>query len=117
MIAEYIIIALGLCFALLGLAELMHGIRLRLMLTGKKPYTYTVIFLSGSDPAGQIRFAAEQKKWHGSAYSDRIIAVNNGILPAQENECRFAAMQCGALYLSSEKLPEALVSPENIEKK
>lgn len=116
MIAEYIIIALGLCFALFGLAELMHGIRLKLMLTGKKPFTYTVIYLSGSDPAGQIRFAAEQKKWHGSAYSDRIIAVNNGISPAQENECRFAATQCGVLYLSAEKLPEALVFSANIEK-
>lgn len=117
MIAEYIIIALGLCFALFGLAELMHGIRLKLMLTGKKPFTYTVIYLSGSDPAGQIRFAAEQKKWHGSAYSDRIIAVNNGISAGQESECRFAAAQCGALYLSAEKLSEALVPPDNIEKK
>lgn len=117
MIAEYIIIALGLCFALFGLAELMHGIRLKLMLSGKKPFTYTVIFLSGNDPAGQIRFASEQRRWHGSAYSDRIIAVNNGISAGQESECRYTAMQCGALYLSADKLPEALTPPDNIEKK
>ena len=43
---KYILIAGCVCFSMLGLAEFLHGIKTKLIASGKKGTTYAVVFLS-----------------------------------------------------------------------
>ncbi len=104
MIVKYIILAIILCLSMLGLAELLHGIKLRLASPAKRALTYSVVFLSGGDPEQQMLFAAEQRIWLGSAYSDYIIAVNTGMDEKSDSACRYIAQKYGIHYCTPEEL-------------
>ena len=43
---KYILIAGCVCFSMLGLAEFLHGVKTKLIASGKKGTTYAVVFLS-----------------------------------------------------------------------
>ncbi|MGN0493582.1 MAG: hypothetical protein ACI4F7_08045 [Acutalibacteraceae bacterium] len=104
MLIRYIIITLLLCLSMLGLAELLHGIKLRLTAPRRKALTYSVVLLSGNDPEEQLLFAVQQKMWLGSSYSDYIIAVNNGLDKKRDKACRYIAEKYGVNYLTPEEL-------------
>ena len=44
---KYILILGGICFSMLGLAEFLHGLKARVLSSGKRGVTYAVIFLTG----------------------------------------------------------------------
>ena len=98
MIIKYIAMAVVILLAVLGLSELMHGINLHIIAPRSKAVTFSVVFLSGSDAEQQLSFAAEQQKWFGGAYSDYIIAVNNGLSEKSDKACRYIAEKYGADY-------------------
>lgn len=100
MLIRYIITALLLCLSMLGLAELLHGIKMRLTAPRHRALTYSVVLLSGDDPEDQLLFAVGQKMWLGNAYSDYIIAVNNGLDEKGDKACRFIAERYGVQYLT-----------------
>ena len=104
MLIRYIIIATLLCLSMLGLAELLHGIKIRLTAPRHRALTYSVVFLSGDDPEEQLLFAVGQKMWLGSSYSDYIIAVNNGLDEKGDKACRYIAEKYGANYLTLSEL-------------
>ena len=47
---KYILIAGCVCFSMLGLAEFLHGVKTKLIASGKKGTTYAVVFLSDGNP-------------------------------------------------------------------
>ncbi len=98
MIIKYIALAVVLFLSVLGLAELMHEINLRLASPHRKAVTYSVVFLKGEDAEQQLAFAIEQQKWLGKAYSDYIIAVNSGISEKSDKACRYIAEKNGVDY-------------------
>ncbi len=100
MLIKYIALAVVLFLSVLGLAELMHGINLRVTSPRRKAVTYSVVFLNGEDAEEQLAFAIEQQKWLGKAYSDYIIAVNSGISEKSDKACRYLAEKNGADYCS-----------------
>ncbi len=100
MLIKYIALAVVLFLSVLGLAELMHGINLRVTSPRRKAVTYSVVFLKGEDAEEQLAFAIEQQKWLGKAYSDYIIAVNSGISEKSDKACRYLAEKNGADYCS-----------------
>lgn len=100
MLIKYIALAVVLFISVLGLAELMHGINLRVTSPRRKAVTYSVVFLKGEDAEEQLAFAIEQQKWLGKAYSDYIIAVNSGISEKSDKACRYLAEKNGADYCS-----------------
>lgn len=104
MLIRYIIIAVLLCLSMLGLAELLHGIKLRLTAPRHKAPTYSVVLLSCGEPEEQLLFAVGQKMWLGSGYSDYIIAVNNGLEEKEDKACRYIAEKYGAYYLTPNEL-------------
>ena len=104
MLIRYIIIAMLLCLSMLGLAELLHGIKIRIIAPRHRALTYSVVFLSGDDPEEQLLFAVGQKLWLGNGYSDYIIAVNNGLDEKGDKACRYIAEKYGAEYLTPAEL-------------
>lgn len=98
MIIKYIVLAVVLFLSVLGLAELMHGINLRLASPHRKAVTYSVVLLKGEDAEQQLAFAIEQQRWLGKAYSDYIIAVNSGISEKSDKACRYIAEKNGVDY-------------------
>lgn len=103
---KYILTALCICFSMLGLAEFLHGIKNKILSSGKKAVTYAVVFLSGGSPEEQIAYAAEQRIWLGNGYADQIIAVNTGLSENEDLQCRAAAEKYGVIYCSAEELAE-----------
>ena len=99
MVIKYIAVALILCLSVLGLAELLHGINLRLASPHRKAVTYSVVLLKGEDAEQQLIFAIERQKWLGNVYSDYIVAVNNGLNEKSDKACRYIAEKYGAFYL------------------
>lgn len=100
MLIKYVALAVVLFLSVLGLAELMHGINLRVTSPRRKAVTYSVVFLKGEDAEEQLAFAIEQQKWLGKAYSDYIIAVDSGISEKSDKACRYLAEKNGADYCS-----------------
>ncbi len=108
MIIKYIAAAAVLCLSVLGLAELLHGINLRITAPRRKAITYSVVFLSGEDAEQQLSFAVEQRRWLGEAYSDYIVAVNNGLDEKSDKACRYIAKKNGVDYCMPNELSDRI---------
>lgn len=104
---KYILIALCLIFALFGLSEFLHLLKLK-FISGNKAATYSLLLLSDNMPDRQIAYAGEQRLWHGNAYADHIIAVNAGISDKDNKLCRDTANKYGIDYCTADKLGELL---------
>lgn len=103
----YILSAICIIFALFGLSELLHLIKLRFV-SGKKAATYSVLLLSDNDPDRQIAYAGEQRTWLGKAYADHIIAVNSGLCEEDDRLCRETADKYCIDYCTADKLGDVL---------
>lgn len=101
---KYILFAIMLCLAMLGLAEFLHGLKIRFTEPSKRAVTYSVVFLSGDNPERQIILAAEQRLWLGGAYCDYIIAVNTADKDDNDAACRYIAEKYGIDYCTPKEL-------------
>lgn len=101
---KYILFAIMLCLAMLGLAEFLHGLKIRFTAPSKRAVTYSLVFLSGDNPERQILSAAEQRLWLGEAYCDHIIAVNTGLNDDSDRACRYIAEKYGIDYCTPDEL-------------
>ena len=108
MLIKYIALAVVLFLSVLGLAELMHGINLRVTSPRRKAVTYSVVFLKGEDAEEQLAFAIEQQKWLGKAYSDYIIAVDSGVSEKCDKACRYIAEKNGVCYCTPYELKKQI---------
>ena len=108
MIIKYIVLAVVIFLSVLGLAEIIHGLNLRVTAPRRKAVTYSVVFLTDQDAEEQLAFAIEQQKWLGKAYSDYIIAVNSGISEKSDKACRYIAEKNGAQYCTPSELKKKI---------
>ena len=105
---KYILILGGICFSMLGLAEFLHGLKTKILSSGKRGVTYAVLFLTGDNPEGQIAFVAEQRIWLGNGYADHIIAVNSGLSASDDRLCRETADKYCIDYCTADRLGDVL---------
>ena len=101
---KYILLAIMLCLSMLGLAEFLHGLKIRLTAPGKRAATYLLVFLSEDNAERQIMSVAEQRLWLGGDYCDRIIAVNTGLSDESDRACRYIAEKYGIYYCTPDEL-------------
>lgn len=104
---KYILTAACIIFALFGLSEFLHLLKLK-FISGKKAATYSVLLLSNNLPDRQIVYAGEQRVWLGKAYADHIIVVNTGLDETDDIACRTAADKYGIDYCTAEDLSKVL---------
>ena len=88
----------GSVFALLGVAELFHGIRLYYLSPKKHAKTFSVIFLDYGHAEQQIKYSVEQLLWLGKSYADKIVAVIGSDLDGENlSACRETAKSHGVI--------------------
>ncbi len=104
----YILTAICLCLSMLGLAEFLHAVKIRLLNIGKRGLMYSVIFLRPTLPERQIAFAAEQRLWLGGSFADTVIAVSDGLSAEGEAACKAAAEKYGIILCNAKELAEVL---------
>lgn len=105
---EFIILALTALLCILGLAEVIHAIRLYIFSPRKKPLSYMVIYLNADDPESQLKYVGEQYLWQGSRFADNVIAINTALSGEVLETCEKISAKYNIIYCSSEELCDAI---------
>ena len=61
------------CFAVFGLSEFLHILKLRLIFPKRKLYAHLVINLQNATAEKQLLYVCEQYNWHRGAFADFIV--------------------------------------------
>ena len=101
---KYILFAIVIILAMLGLSEFLHGLILFLTAPKKSGVTYSVLLLDGEKPEEQISFAAEQRAWMGKSYADQIIALDMGLSEEKKARCEDAAKRRRVIFCDVDEL-------------
>ena len=104
MIIEGIFITLGVVFAICGLCELIHTIRLVTLGNSKNACMLSVAFLKPDSAVSQLSLAAEQRNWLGEDFARYIIGVTDAIGDEELSECRAVADEKGIILCDKEQL-------------
>ena len=104
--AVLLIVAIHL--AILGLAELIHGIWLILITPRRAVKSFAVIWLVDGYAEQQLRFAAEQARWLGYNYAENVIAVNSDLSEENFRNCKYIAERNNILFCPAEDLEEMI---------
>ncbi len=105
--AELILFTVLCVFALFGLGEIIHEIRLIFVSPKKRTRTVTLIYLESGSAEQQLMFVAEQAAWLGRKYSDRIIAVDTGISEEERKNCERIAASYSITLASANEITAA----------
>ena len=73
--------------ALLGVAELIHLLKVYIISPKITATKYLIVFLGDNSPCKQLAFAAEELFWRGKKYAQNIIAVDCGISAEEYHIC------------------------------
>lgn len=105
--AELILFTVLCVFALFGLCEIIHEIRLIFVSPKKRIRTVTLIYLEKGSAEQQLMFVSEQAAWLGRRYSDRVIAVDTGISQEERKSCERIAASYGVTLAGANEITAA----------
>lgn len=105
-LTEIIILILAVLLCTLGLAEVIHALKLYIFSPKKKPLSYLVVYLGKDDPESQLRYLGEKYLWQGKRLADNVIAVNSAVSPESLKTCAEIAAKYNIVYCSAESLCE-----------
>ena len=71
---KYICFFILIIFALFGLCEALHSLKLKLILGKGKINSKLVVFLENGTAEKQLTFVGEQYIWLGKKYADSVVA-------------------------------------------
>lgn len=101
---EIIILILTVLLCTLGLAEVIHAVKLYIFSPKKKPLSYFVVYLGKEDPESQLRYLGERYLWQGKRLADNVIAVNSEVSFESFKPCAEIAAKYNIIYCSAETL-------------
>lgn len=106
------LIIISAILAVLGLSEVLHTIRLLVLMPKQLPSGTTVIKLCGDEQLRQLHYAGAAFNWSGTAFCGKKLAVSD--LPPGEylEECREAAQQYDIMLCTPEQLEGYLKTTE-----
>ncbi len=110
---KYVLLLVLLIFAMMGLAEFMHGLKLKLHVPKGRAATYSVLVLGGACPEQQIAYAAEQQRWLGHAYADRVVALDDALTGEQRSRCSAIAEREQVVLCGKKDWEQFLLSRSN----
>ena len=109
---KIILIALSLILCIIGLAEVLHAIKLFLFGSNHKKLSFSLVILSKENYLQQLRYVEEQRSWLGSKYADYILAINDYLEPTDIRDALEYAKKFGIIICSFNQL-ERVVSHLN----
>lgn len=101
--AEIILFLVFLIPAMLGLAEILHILKLYILYP-KTAASYVLVFLKGENASEQLMLALEQYFWLGKRYARNIIAVDMGLNGESLKVCRKIALRHNVIFCSEKEL-------------
>lgn len=105
---EFIVLTLVSFLCILGLADIIHAIRLCVFSPKNKAITYLVIYLKADDPESQLKYVGEQYLWQGRRLADNVIAVNTALSEDASESCEKIAEKYNIIFCSSDELCNAV---------
>ena len=84
---EIIFISIVAILSVLGICEVIHAVRLLLLLPERRYYNYSLLYLKKGKAISQLKFAVEQRKWFGDTYAEFIIAVYDDLDSEELKTC------------------------------
>ncbi len=72
---ECILLLIATALAMLGLSELLHLIKIYILLPKAGNNRYLLVLLKGDSPQQDLISAIEEKRWLGARYAKSILAV------------------------------------------
>ena len=105
-LTAFILLTLAVILCILGLAEVIHAIKLYIFSPKKKALTYQVIYLSSQDAENQLRYIGEKYRWQGRRFADNVIAVNNAVNIEDFKLCAEIAEKYNIIYCSAGQLSD-----------
>ena len=86
-VVELILIILCIFPLMLGIADILHNLKL-FLLGGKVKSQKTVIFLLDDEfPQRELALIAEQKRWQGKAFADKVYVIYTKLSKNEILEC------------------------------
>ncbi len=96
---KFLLFFIVLVFALLGLSEFLHILKLKTILPKGNPNVRVVVTLSEETAIKQLEFVCEQYLWLGVKYADEIIALAYDLSDETCFECeKFAKLNDIKIY-------------------
>lgn len=84
-----------LIFAVFGLSEFLHILKLFIIFPKRRLYSHLVVNLQNKTAEKQLLYICEQYKWHGKSFADFIV-LGVGELDTQTyNKCKSIANRYG----------------------
>ncbi len=85
-------------FAIFGLSEFLHILKLYFIFPKRKMYSHLVINLQNNTAEKQLLYAYEQYTWHGEGYADFLVFNCDNLSDEVYERCRVIANKYGLKY-------------------
>ena len=105
---DIIFVVLFMIPAMLGLAELLHILRLRLLKPDNKVLCYKVIILTNDNPMSQMLYEIEKYAWQGKSSALNLIFINTLLEGKKIDECRLTAEKKGFIFCGTQEFKKYL---------
>lgn len=111
--AENLLLLLFSVPSIIGLAEIIHALKLWLVLP-KRPACRILLVRPDKDNfAGQLLHISERRKWLGNGYAEKIVVLNSALGDNSE-ECGRLALRLGFVTADGQELLEDFFKKEEV---
>ncbi len=92
--------------AMLGVAEILHFLKLYITRGSKRPQKYVLLYLRGKNCFCELKAILEEYLWLGKSFAEKVVIVDCGI--EDIDECLSAVKNSGIVFIKPIDLPEIL---------
>lgn len=105
---EIFLVILFLIPAMLGLAEILHILKLYILKPQNPIISYKMIILTDSSPVEHMKYVIEQYLWQSKKNNSSLIFVNSLLCEENFKACKNLAEHYGFSFYSKEEIKEYL---------
>ena len=107
---EKIFFAVLIVLASLGLAELIHLIRMVFLRPHEQIKTFYVVMLEGGETSKKLEYVGKQTEWHGKSFAKYTVAAYDGLSGEETAECARAAKKYDMIYCPTQLLGHVITT-------
>ena len=104
--AEIVFIFIFTIPAILGLAEILHTVKVLLFSSNRCHNTTLIIVPEDDNFSKQLIYASEQYRWHGDSYAKKIVVLDYLLSEENKKECALLARNFNFQICSKTELTE-----------
>lgn len=97
-----------LLFAVSGICELIHSLKVFSLSQKDGNFNYCVVWLKSGFALEQLMYVNEQRSWHGHRYCESVLAVDTELDESEHNLCLEFARNHDVILVSEDMLTHVL---------